>query len=77
MISLALYLVLVMMECIALNQQNVSDSSSYDERNAIYLSGEEIGMTNVRFESIDEYRDIETLNMYKEKVIDHGEDIEK
>ena len=29
--------------------------------------GEEIGMTNVRFESIDEYRDIETLNMYKEK----------
>ena len=35
---LALYLVLVMMECIALNQQNVSDSSSYDERNAIYLS---------------------------------------
>ncbi|TKV47219.1 hypothetical protein C1I58_13510 [Bacillus sp. PIC28] len=38
---------------------------------------EEIGMTNVRFESIDEYRDIETLNMYKEKVIDHGEDIEK
>ncbi len=39
--------------------------------------GEEIGMTNVRFQSIDEYRDIETLNMYKEKVIDHGEDIEK
>ncbi|HDR3889698.1 TPA: alpha-glucosidase [Bacillus cereus] len=39
--------------------------------------GEEIGMTNVRFESIDEYRDIETLNMYKEKVIEHGEDIDK
>lgn len=39
--------------------------------------GEEIGMTNVRFQSIDEYRDIETLNMYKEKVIDHGENIEK
>ncbi len=39
--------------------------------------GEEIGMTNVRFQSIDEYRDIETLNMYKEKVIGHGEDIEK
>lgn len=38
--------------------------------------GEEIGMTNVRFESIDEYRDIETLNMYKEKVLEHGEDIE-
>ena len=29
--------------------------------------GEEIGMTNVRFKDIDSYRDIETLNMYKEK----------
>lgn len=29
--------------------------------------GEEIGMTNVRFESIEQYKDIETLNMYKEK----------
>ncbi|WP_433747655.1 glycoside hydrolase family 13 protein [Falsibacillus pallidus] len=28
--------------------------------------GEEIGMTNVRFESIDQYRDIETLNAFKE-----------
>lgn len=28
--------------------------------------GEEIGMTNVRFETIEEYKDIETLNMYKE-----------
>ncbi len=28
--------------------------------------GEELGMTNVRFGSIGEYRDIETLNMYKE-----------
>lgn len=28
--------------------------------------GEELGMTNVRFESIDEYKDIETLNMYRE-----------
>jgi oligo-1,6-glucosidase len=28
--------------------------------------GEEIGMTNVRFDSIDDYRDIETLNMYRE-----------
>lgn len=36
--------------------------------------GEEIGMTNVRFESIDEYQDIETLNMYNEKVIQNGED---
>ncbi|HEY4553531.1 MAG TPA: alpha-glucosidase, partial [Bacillaceae bacterium] len=29
--------------------------------------GEEIGMTNVRFETIDQYQDVETLNMYKEK----------
>ncbi|WP_342598014.1 alpha-glucosidase [Psychrobacillus sp. FSL H8-0483] len=29
--------------------------------------GEELGMTNVKFDSIDDYRDIETLNMYKEK----------
>lgn len=29
--------------------------------------GEEIGMTNVRFSSIEEYMDIETLNMYREK----------
>lgn len=29
--------------------------------------GEELGMTNVCFDSIKDYRDIETLNMYKEK----------
>ena len=30
--------------------------------------GEEIGMTNVRFESITDYQDIESLNMYREAV---------
>jgi oligo-1,6-glucosidase len=35
--------------------------------------GEEIGMTNVRFETIGEYKDIETLNMYKERVLENGE----
>lgn len=30
--------------------------------------GEELGMTNVKFASIDDYRDIETLNMYKERM---------
>lgn len=30
--------------------------------------GEEFGMTNVQFDSIEDYRDIETLNMYKEKI---------
>lgn len=30
--------------------------------------GEELGMTNVKFSDISEYEDIETLNMYKERV---------
>ena len=29
--------------------------------------GEEIGMTNVHFDSLDQYRDVETLNFYKER----------
>ncbi|MGG7619383.1 glycoside hydrolase family 13 protein [Bacillus coreaensis] len=36
--------------------------------------GEEIGMTNVKFDTIKEYKDIETLNMYNEKVKDNNED---
>ena len=36
--------------------------------------GEEIGMTNVRFAAIDDYRDIETLNMYREFVEQKGVD---
>jgi len=39
--------------------------------------GEEIGMTNIRFDSIDDYKDIEILNMYKDKVIDGNEDHDK
>jgi oligo-1,6-glucosidase len=34
--------------------------------------GEEIGMTNVRFDKIEDYRDIETLNMYHEFVDEKG-----
>ncbi|AVX29981.1 oligo-1,6-glucosidase [Carboxydocella thermautotrophica] len=30
--------------------------------------GQEIGMTNVKFDSIEDYRDIETLNMYREEL---------
>ena len=30
--------------------------------------GEELGMINVRFEDINEYNDIETLNMYKDRI---------
>ena len=33
--------------------------------------GEELGMTNVPFSSIEDYRDIETLNFYKEKVAEN------
>lgn len=29
--------------------------------------GEELGMTNVRFKSLEDYKDIETLNMYNER----------
>jgi oligo-1,6-glucosidase len=39
--------------------------------------GEELGMTNVRFDTIDDYKDIEILNMYHEKVIENGENPEK
>ncbi len=39
--------------------------------------GEEIGMTNVQFTSIEDYKDIETLNMYKQKVYENGESPEK
>ncbi|WP_291636308.1 alpha-glucosidase [Clostridium sp.] len=31
--------------------------------------GEEIGMTNVQFKDISEYKDIETINMYNEKTV--------
>ncbi|WP_136608116.1 glycoside hydrolase family 13 protein [Paenibacillus dokdonensis] len=30
--------------------------------------GEEIGMTNIAFQSIDDYRDVETLNFYEEQM---------
>ena len=36
--------------------------------------GEEIGMTNVAFETITDYRDIETLNVYREFVVNEGRD---
>lgn len=36
--------------------------------------GEEIGMRNVSFGSIEEYRDIETLNLYREKALQGNAD---
>lgn len=38
--------------------------------------GEEIGMTNVRFPSVEDYKDIEILNMYREKM-EQGADPDK
>ncbi len=32
------------------------------------FQGEELGMTNVKFEDISDYKDIETLNMYNERI---------
>ncbi len=34
--------------------------------------GDEIGMTNVAFDSIDDYRDVETLNVFREFVNERG-----
>ncbi len=34
--------------------------------NAICLSGEELGMCNAYFDQLEDYRDIESLNAYKE-----------
>ena len=36
--------------------------------------GEEIGMTNANFEAIEDYRDVESLNMYREFVNERGFD---
>ena len=36
--------------------------------------GDEIGMTNVAFDSIEDYRDVATRNMYKEAVEEKGMD---
>lgn len=40
------------------------------------FSGDEIGMSNIKFDNIEDYRDIETLNWYKELQQD-GEDTKK
>lgn len=32
------------------------------------FQGEEIGMTNIRMDTIEDYRDVETLNMYQERL---------
>ncbi|RSK26643.1 alpha-glucosidase [Bacillus sp. HMF5848] len=39
--------------------------------------GQELGMTNVQFGSIEEYRDVETHNLWKDLVVNKGADPEK
>ena len=38
-----------------------------------YYYGDELGMTNIRFDNIDDYRDIETLNKFKKLTQDGGD----
>lgn len=38
----------------------------------IYM-GDEIGMSNIRFDSIQDYKDIESLNMYKKTIAEGGD----
>ena len=38
-----------------------------------YYNGDELGMTNIKFDSIDDYRDIETINMYKQIALQGGD----
>ncbi len=39
-----------------------------------YFAGDELGMKNIKFDSISDYQDIETLNMYK-KIKEEGGDL--
>ncbi|MEP6615357.1 MAG: alpha-glucosidase [Ginsengibacter sp.] len=40
-----------------------------------YYAGDELGMSNIKFDKIEDYRDIETLNMYK-KIKNEGGDLQ-
>jgi oligo-1,6-glucosidase len=40
-----------------------------------YYNGDELGMTNIKFDNIEDYRDIETINMYKHLQL-HGGDLQ-
>ena len=31
-----------------------------------YYNGDEFGMNNIKFDKIEDYRDMETINMYKQ-----------
>jgi oligo-1,6-glucosidase len=38
---------------------------AFDERYTYYYYGDEIGMTNAKFDNVEDYRDIETLAEYE------------
>ncbi len=38
-----------------------------------YMGGDELGMSNIKFDKIDDYRDIESINMYKQIQQKHGD----
>jgi oligo-1,6-glucosidase len=38
-----------------------------------YYFGDELAMANVKFDHIEDYRDIESINMYRKVVNDHGD----
>ena len=40
-----------------------------------YYNGDELGMNNIKFDKIDDYRDVESLNMYKQ-IKDKGGDLQ-
>ena len=40
-----------------------------------YFNGDELGMNNIKFDKIDDYRDVESLNMYKQ-IKDKGGDLQ-
>ncbi len=40
-----------------------------------YYYGDELGMMNIKFDKIEDYRDIETLNMYQ-KIKNEGGDLQ-
>ena len=45
--------------------------------NPFIYEGEEIGMTNLDYTDINDYRDIEVFNTFNDKVVIRGEDPEK
>ena len=68
MTSHVLFLGLVMIRTYRVESAKMLATCLHFMQGTPYIyQGEEIGMTNVKFDSLDDYRDIETLNMYNER----------